>query len=103
MAGIQAWRGEVLASVRTPTDEADAGRLEEHSRTSGVPQGVIRRCDELEARRPALGITVAGANLMADRLFSKTHAKIMTTAVEAQNWPKSVRDGILRTLGRLEE
>lgn len=106
LAGIQAMVGEVLALVeaRAPIDEANKDVLDEHIRTMrGALIDVVRRCDDIDARRPALGITVVSATHIADRTFSMARARIVTTLTKTRNWRMSLRDGILRTLRRFDE
>ena len=103
---IQAMAGEVLSLVnaRRPLDEADEDTLEEQARAMrGVLKEFVRRFDELDARRPVLGITVAGANLMGERIFGTAYSKVMTTAKMARSWPLSVHCRVHRMLGQLDK
>jgi len=91
-ARLEAWQSEqaaVLAEIRTtaervlasvkmcePPNEADEFALSEQtSRMQGVLKEVIRRCDQIDAKRPTLGVTWAGATLLADRMFNASSVK----------------------------
>lgn len=105
LAGIQAMAGEVLTLVggQRPIDK---DRLEQDTKTmQGALIEVIRRCDELDARRPALGITVAGATLIAEDIFSMVRWKVRTAVTKARNRLTSLRGGtgILRMSEQLDE
>ncbi len=106
LAEIQPMVGKALAlmEARGLTDEADKNTLEEHTKTiRDLLTDFTRRCNEIVARRPALGITVAGATFMADRSFSMARAEVMMTTVKARIWPMSTRGSILLMLGLLKE
>lgn len=84
MTGIQASVSEMLTSLRPAGDreEADVETLLAHMETvESSFRDVIRRCDELEVRRPALGFTRAGAVFMTERTFHSIRSIIRTQVV----------------------
>ncbi len=106
LVGIKTMVRGVLAltQARRPSDEADEDVGIEHVISMEVAlRDIIQRCDEVEARRPDLGITIAAAALIADHIFGAARSKIRATARKAQTWPVFLRDGVLRVLGRFDE
>ena len=70
MAGIRSMAGQVLMSTNMGmrTEDLDEETLETHGQMmKDVLHEVIRRCDEIDARTPSLGLTVVGVVFTAKR------------------------------------